>query len=360
MILYFMKQDALEYMKQNINELYTHYFTDDTCDWISEVYGDEAFSIFKEVPDFELCEQSDKLPGEIDFENIQKMYLALRNLSESQAADERLWAGMCNKVFYEYLRKRWKYDENDITDAEKDASAILSRFYFSSGARGSYFRNSLAKYWWVGRLTYDENHEKDCFYALKSIGSSDLNSKITTIFYNNTFASNPDILRAITNALGMFTEKNVILSEKEVVRPAMQYLNAVGGALLLDALPEKEITKLTVDKINSLLKGGFSALEVFEEDEEEDEEEIIPESIPIPDEVPSLAYDFDEEEQLFVAKGDRVKVFIEDINKENIFIIPKNKDRREMSLVEALLLGKSIGDEIHIAKHKYIIQDIQK
>ena len=363
MILYFMKQEALDFMKQNMNVLYTHYFTDDTCDWISEEFGEEAFSVFKEIPDFDLCELGEKLPGEIDFENIQKLYVAMKNLSESQAAEERLWAGLCNKVFYDYLRRRWKYDEKDITDAEKDASAILSRFYFSSGARGSYFRNSLSKYWWVGRLTYDEKNEKDNFYALKAIGSSDLNSKITEIFYNNTFTSNPEILRAITNALGLFYENNIFLPEKEVLRPTMQYLNAVGGALLLDALPEKEITKLTVDKINSLLSGKDSVLGVFDEDEDEDEDEIeqaVSGLMPAPDEVISLVYDFDYEEQVYVGKGDRVKVLIEDMNRENIFTIPKNKDRNEMSFVESRLLGKSVGDVFEFAKHKYIVKAILK
>ena len=287
MIIYFMKQDALDFFKQNIDVLYTHYFTDDTNDWMEKEYGAEVFAVFKEMPDIDLCDIGEKSAGEIDFENIQKIYLAMRNLSESQAAEERLWAGMCNKVFYDYLRRRWKYDENDISDAEKDASTVLSRFYFSNGVRGSYFRNTLAKCWWVGKLTYDESNEKDPFYALKVIGSADLNSKITEIFYNNTFTSNPEILRGITDALGLFYERGINLPVREVLRPTLQYLNAVGGAILLDALSTKEITKITVDKINSLLKGSFSALAVEYEDDEPDEdiEEQISPDLPSTDEI---------------------------------------------------------------------------
>lgn len=360
MKLYFMKQNALEFMKQNINELYTHYFTDDTCDWINEAYGEEAFSIFKEVSDFELSDLDEKKPGEIDFINIQTMYLALQDLSASQASDERLWAGLCNKVFYSYLRRRWKYDEKDITDAVKDASAILSRFFFSGGSRGSYFRNSVAKYWWVGKLTYDKENEKDKFYSLKVIGSSDLNSKITEIFYNNTFTSNPIILRGIINALKVFYEKNIIISEREVLRPTMQYLNAIGGALLLDALPREEITKLTVNKIKSLLERSFSALKVLNEEEGDKKEFEIPNSISIPDNVVDLVYDFEGEKDIFVEKGNRVVVYIEDINKESIFNIPSNKGKNEMTLINTLLLGKYVGDIVKIAKHKYIIKEIIK
>lgn len=366
MIIYFMKQEALDFMKRNMSTLYIHYFTDSTCDWIEEAYGEEAFSVFKEIPDFELCDMTDKSAGDIDAENIVRLFSALRSLSESQAADERLWAGMCNKVFYSYLRRRWKYDENDIMDAEKDASAVLSRFFFSAGARGSYFRNSLAKYWWVGRLLYDEENEKDPFYGLKAIGSMDLNSKVTEIFYNNTFTSNPAILRAIVDALALFYEEKIYLSERDVLRPTMQYLNAIGGAVLLDALPPKEITKLTVDKINSLLKGSFSALAVLEEeDEEEDEDEgisggVVPGVVTNIDMVPTLSYDFEEEVTVFVNKGDTVVLFIEDLNKELTKIIPANKEKKDMILVEAMCLGKKVGDTFKVFGHNYIVREIKK
>jgi len=349
-------------MKQNMEILYTHYFTNDTYDWINEAYGDEAFSIFKEVPDIELYEIEGNNPGEIDFENIKKIYLALKDISESQAAEERLWAGLCNSVFYDYLRRRWKYDEKDISDSEKDVSAILSRFFFSNGARGSYFRNSIAKYWWVGRLTYDKNNLEDNFLALKAIGSSDLNTKITEIFYNNTFASNPTILKAIINALVLYYNNKIILSEREVLRPTMQYLNAVGGAILLDALPGEEITKITVDKINDLLKGRESILAILEEsvDDFEEEDEETQMSYDIPEDVPGLMfdYDYDYETPVFVCKGDRVKVLIEDLKIEKIFMVPTQKERKDMNLVESKLLGKSVGESFSIMKHKYKIIDI--
>ena len=359
-----MKQEAHENIKKNINTLYTHYFTDETYDWINDEYGSDAFSVFKEIPDFELSEFGEKSVGEIDFENIQKLYLAMKDLSESQASEERLWAGMCNKVFYGYLRRRWKYDENDIVDAEKDASAVLSRFYFSSGVRGSYFRNSLSKYWWVGRLLYDEHNINDHFYALRVIGNSDLNSKIGEIFYNNTFTSNESILKAIIDALSMFYNKNIYLSVREVLRPTMQYLNAIGGAICLDALPAEEIKKITVEKINSLLKGDYSVL-VYSENEEDDEDDNLEEDereapLNAPEFVDTLSFDFDYEEQIFVCKGNRVKVFIEDMNIEKIFVIPKDKERRDMALVESLLLGKSVGDTFSITKHKYIIKNIEQ
>ena len=139
----------------------------------------------------------------------------------------------------------------------------------------------------------------------------------------------------------------------------MQYLNAVGGALCLDALPREEITKITVDKINSLLKGKESVLSIVEEDDYDEDEE--PEVIPLnaPEVVETLSFDFDYEEPVYVCKGSRVTVYIEDLDKEKLFIIPKDKERSEMMLVEAYLLGKGVGDRFTLARHEYIVRRIE-
>ena len=82
-------------------------------------------------------------------------------------------------------------------------SAVISRFFFSGGGRSGFYRNVLSKCWWVGRATFDkaaDNH----FAKLDIIGSADLTTKISDIFYSNTFSSNPVILNGICDALKFF------------------------------------------------------------------------------------------------------------------------------------------------------------
>ena len=52
-------------------------------------------------------------------------------------------------------------------------------------------------------------------------------------------------------------------------------------------------------------------------------------------------------------------VYIEDLDKEKLFIIPKDKERSEMTLVETYLLGKSEGDRFTLARHEYIVRKIE-
>lgn len=273
MKLFFMKQDAVDFMKHNMERLYTHYFQDETNEWMAREYGSDLFSEFMEVPDFELAEIDAMSIGEVDFENCKILYNNLRSLSESQCSDERLWAGLCNSTFYGYMRRRYQYPSKQLKKKETDASAVISRFFFSGGTRSGFFRNGLAKCWWVGRATFDKDNENH-FARLDVIGPNDLTTKVSDIFYNNTFASNPTILAGICDALKYFSDHGQVLDEKKHVRAAMQYMNAVGGATLLDVLSREEICKIMTTRIIAILKGQSADISF---DEEDDDDQLLEE-----------------------------------------------------------------------------------
>lgn len=280
MKLYFMKRDALDFMKHNMERLYTHYYHDRDNEWMAEEYGKNPFELFMEVPDFELADIENTSIGEANFENCKILYNNLRNLSESQCSDERLWAGLCNGSFYDYMRRRYDYPSMQLKTKEKDVSAIISRFFFSGGTRAGFFRNGLAKCWWVGRATFDKDNENH-FERLDIIGPNDLTTKISDIFYSNTFSSNPTILAGICDALKFFKDHNQTLDEKLHIRAAMQYLNAVGGATLLDVLTREEICKIVQMRITSIMMGTTNDI-VFEKEKNEEDsllEEVLDDDI---------------------------------------------------------------------------------
>ena len=203
MKLYIMKREALETLKANLQIAYAKYYTESSNSWITDLCGEDAFIEFKEIPDFELAELDTGLgKGEIDLRNCKILYEKLMFLSESQASDERLWAGLTHATFYNYMRKRWGYGYGKKPkSAEKEAGELKSRFFYSGGTRAGFYRNTLAKCWWVGRNTYDASNAANHFERLDVIGSNDINSKVTEFFYNFTFSSNPYVLDGIINAL---------------------------------------------------------------------------------------------------------------------------------------------------------------
>lgn len=263
MKLYFMKQKVIDDLKENMLTLHTNYFKFNTNDWILNRYDFDPFEFFMEVPDFDLAIIDDRSMGEIELENCKILYEHLNGISESQASDERLWAGLCNGVFYEYVRTRWKYSTLKQGNPETDASTLKSRFFFSGSGRGSIFRNTLSKCWWAGQYTYDSMAGKK-WNILDSIGPEDFSTKVSDIFYSNSFSANKGILKGIAKGLDFYRKQGIKLATRDHIRPTLQYLNALGGSILLDMYSEDEIAREVINNIEIVRTGKQS---VFVEEE---------------------------------------------------------------------------------------------
>ena len=268
MKLYFMKQSAVDYMKANMKTLYINYYREPTNKWINDLFDYDPFELFIEVSDFSMAPISEKR-GELDLENCKILYSNLINISPSQAGDERLWAGLCNSTFYAYCRLRWGYQTKKQKNPEVDASAIVSRFFFAGTKRGSFYRNTLAKYWWIGHATYQE-HEMNRFELLDALGSVDLSSKVSDLFYSYSFSSSPNIIKGICKAWKVFSDRGIKLAEREYFRPALQYLNALGGGILLDVFTDEEIKDIFLDYIQQLYSKESPNAMIILDDEEVD------------------------------------------------------------------------------------------
>lgn len=262
MELYLMKRETLETMKANLPAVYGQYYTESSNEWIKDLFGKDPFVKFKPVAEFRLADlESDLTPGEIDFNNCKIIYENLRFLSESQASDERLWAGLAHTTFYDYMRKRWGYGSGKMPkDAKTESNEIKSRFFYRNSGRSGFFRNTLAKCWWVGRSVYDSTNIFNHFEGLDMIGSNDFSTKTNELFYNFTFTSNPHILEAILEVLYRHQREGKRLKTREHIRPALSYLNAVGGTIVLDCLEKEEIVDIFSDAIESFMQGNAPSL----------------------------------------------------------------------------------------------------
>lgn len=95
--------------------VYNMYFTEKDNKWLWKVCGGDPFVEFKEIQDFQLapivliCQKV-----KLSLRTVKIIYQHLSFLTESQACDERLWAGLCPSVYYDYLRKRWDYDTKHL------------------------------------------------------------------------------------------------------------------------------------------------------------------------------------------------------------------------------------------------------
>ncbi len=107
MKLQFVSYDNIDIIKSNLKS-WVDNFKQDSSEWLQEELGNALFSDtkFAEIPDFSLDMTADK-PFLTEAENVKRIYGNLRFLSDSQASDERLWAGLCLGPFWDYVKYRW-------------------------------------------------------------------------------------------------------------------------------------------------------------------------------------------------------------------------------------------------------------
>lgn len=236
MKLHFMKENALVFFKANIENYKSKYIKDDNS-WIYEEYKkatgeDDPFEEFKyNVNDFKLKILPDD-QGQEDCDNVRILHSSLKNLTPTEAADERFWVGLSHNECFKYVQLRAK-----LTDKNLTSSKIKRHFYFGTGKRRSLITNSLARLWWVGHLIYDES-KSDPYEGIEVL-KSDFTGNVLTFFSSN-YTNNPKITRAILKSFDGIEKRGIKIS-REQFREILRYVNILGGIILLDYLTEEEL-----------------------------------------------------------------------------------------------------------------------
>jgi len=230
MKLQFVSYDNLDAIKSNLPS-WSENFKLDSSDWMETELGNALFSDtkFPEIQDFSLDISADK-PFMTEAENVKRVYGKLNFLSDSQASDERLWAGLCLGPCWKYVKYRWEIDKKCTV------SNIQQHFLFGFGARRSLTRNAIARLWWIGRLTYDEKRDDPWELTKFVCESSDY---IMHILERNT-SNNPAIIRAFLGAI-IEARNSGLQVDTNTVGDLSKYLNLLGGIYILDCLPEEKI-----------------------------------------------------------------------------------------------------------------------
>jgi hypothetical protein len=244
MKLYFLKEYALDTLKGNISSNLSDY-TKPSNNWINEFFHEDSVFVEykKEVSDFTL-DMSFEKPEESDIQNIKTLYSAMKNLNETEATDERLWAGLAHGQFWSFMRYRWSLDSKFPTERE-----ILSRFFFGQSKRRSLITNTLSKYWWIGKLTYDEKRSNP--FELTEYLKHDFATRILILFSSN-YSSNATIVRALISTLIMYQKQGINI-DRYTFTEVTKYLNVLGGTYILDYFNEDELSEKISKKINYLL-----------------------------------------------------------------------------------------------------------
>ncbi|MGP1585769.1 MAG: DUF6339 family protein [Schwartzia sp. (in: firmicutes)] len=241
MKIQFVSYDNIDLIKSNL-QTWAEHFRADSSDRLAEELEMPLFidSKFEKVLDFALDMSAEK-PFQTDAENAKRLYENFCFLSESQASDERLWAGLCLGPFWNYVKYRW-----DI-DAKCTVQQIRQHFFFGFGARRSLTRNALSRLWWIGRLTQDTTR-RDPWELTRFVCSNA--DYIMHILERNT-SNNPTIIRGFLTAV-IDAGAHGLRIDTNTVGALAKYLNLLGGVYILDCLSEQRIYEKIYEKVKEL------------------------------------------------------------------------------------------------------------
>ena len=233
MKLQFISYDNIDLIKSNLDK-WVDNFKLSSSEWLQDELGNALFSDtkFQDIPEFSLDMSADPSKAFLtEAENAIRVYSNLNFLSDSQASDERLWAGLCLGSLWNYVKYRWNIDGKCTVSSVKD------HFFFGQkSGRRSLTRNAMSRLWWIGRLTYDEKRTDPWELTRFICESSDY---IMHALERNT-SNNPAIIRPFLSAI-IDAKANGLAINTDRFGDLAKYLNLLGGIYILDCLPEQRI-----------------------------------------------------------------------------------------------------------------------
>lgn len=186
------------------------------------------------------------------------LYEYMRDLSELEASDKRLWTTLTHVTFRRYVMERWSARSNN---AEVRKNSIRKRWFAEGGSDRTLENNAIARLWWGAHLTYapwkanpDEfGHleRKDEYYLTKVLFS--LQELIKVTMESSLGRSNKVLI-----ALLSYLYKHPELVNNEDVGALMKELNLVAGARKILILNSKELEDLIEGTADSLFENRTS------------------------------------------------------------------------------------------------------
>lgn len=246
MIIKYLKEDSIDVLKKQDIQKNIKYYNGDNS-WIIRNYNEnELFAAFNKIEfkDFDLiCANG----IENDFENMKIIYENLKQLTDSQASDERVWSGLAHTCFWEYMQKRWPLPDKK----EKQISHVLNNYFFWNSIKAP-FLNGLSRLWWYSRYTYDTGLQ-DPYELTKYICDNDINGKIFPLL-SCVFAINKNVFKNIIKSVKKYEEINKTKLSREEFNELKKYLNRLSGKICIDVLTEEELYQKIEMKLKNLIK----------------------------------------------------------------------------------------------------------
>ncbi len=241
----YVREAYLDQLRSNIRGNLPLYEREEP--WLSDFFGHDSWFLQSPITcgDIKLIEPKDARVH-YDLENTKILYSALKHLKIPQAVDERLWAYLTHVTFWKYMRRRWPVEK--IEKKDNPANFVRDRYFFLQGNRDrALVRNGIARLWWYGYVSYDE--ERSDPFELTGVLLRKLDIALQLL--ERRFSRNRIITTAILSVLHQREIDGKPFPSREKFRDLMRHINRLGGVTILDALDKDDIQRIVASRLDS-------------------------------------------------------------------------------------------------------------
>lgn len=170
-----------------------------------------------------------------DIDNSISIYEELKNLTEIEASDERLWVSLSHNLFWDYMRERWPAEQ-----AKNPIGRIRERYFLRNLKLESITRNGLSRLWWYAHITHDISKGDRKYELLETmLQRQDLAVGIT----ERAIGTSQPIRTGLLEFLKVNTD---IAKSEDKTRELIKNLNLFGGVKFLPLFNTEEIINLLI------------------------------------------------------------------------------------------------------------------
>lgn len=245
--LIYMRQGHLDELRHHIKSN-IHFYTENEP-WLDKFFKEGSWFLSSKIKykEFELTYNPDNSEADEDLEKVKIVYDALKDLTLTQASDERLWAVLTHSVYWKYMRQRWPLEKRE---REKPDQFLRERYFLITNKSRALVRNGIARLWWYGYASYDDARTDPFELTEILLKTTDVAASLT----ERAFSHNKNLSIAILSILKELDSSGSPFLKREGFRDLMKYINQTGGLTILDALPKDQLTEIMKKKIYSLLE----------------------------------------------------------------------------------------------------------
>lgn len=245
MKLKYFKEKSYNELFDSVSDNIDKYNSMDTP-WLDSFFNDSDYA--KESKLNVILPQLYSKKNEDDIVDVRNIYNAFKGvITPKQASNELLWTYLTHTVYWDYVKTRWLRNE-------KGVDSIKARLFCNTSKSGradrqGLLRNAVARLYWIGYLTYQENADNNKYELTEILLSkADLCVHVT----ERSFSMNKSIVIGILKAINDFNNNNKTPILEEEWRSLCKYINRQGAVMLLDMCTEDEIYIMSTEYLQGI------------------------------------------------------------------------------------------------------------